>query len=122
MERTAWMQRDSPSSHLPPGSHALRGGGWGGQELQAPAQLKPPRAKASRAVRAPGGSTARCIQPESRRRDYEHTGDGGRAVSVHTAEPAPVFPYQVSSGPRSPGDRARPPAQLSGAMVPLQPL
>lgn len=51
------------AEHLPPGSHALRGGGWGGQELQAPAQLKPPRAKASRAVRAPGGSTARCIQP-----------------------------------------------------------
>lgn len=51
------------AEHLPPGSHALRGGGWGGQELQAPAQLKPPRAKASRAARAPGGSTARCIQP-----------------------------------------------------------
>lgn len=51
------------AEHLPPGSHALRGGGWGGQELQAPAQLRPPRAKASRAARAPGGSTARCIQP-----------------------------------------------------------
>lgn len=51
------------AEHLPPGSHALRGGGWGGQELQAPAQLKPPRAKASRAARAPAGSTARCIQP-----------------------------------------------------------
>lgn len=51
------------AEHLPPDSHALRGGGWGGQELQAPEQLRPPRAKASRAARAPGGSTARCIQP-----------------------------------------------------------
>lgn len=51
------------AEHLPPGSHELRGGGWGGQELQAPAQFRPPRAKASRAERAPGGSTARCIQP-----------------------------------------------------------
>lgn len=31
-------------------------------------------------------------------------------LSVHTADSGPVFPYQVSSGPRSPGDRARPPA------------
>lgn len=36
--------------------------------------------------------------------------------------PLPDASSQVSSGPRSPGDRARPPAQLSGAMVPLQPL
>lgn len=36
--------------------------------------------------------------------------------------PLPDASSQVSSGPRSPGDRARPLPQLSGAMVPLQPL
>lgn len=30
------------------------------------------------------------------------------------------FPYQVSSGPRSPGDRARPPAPALGGDGPLQ--
>lgn len=98
---------NGPNSHLPPGSHELRGGGWGGQELQAPAQLKPPRAKASRAERAPGGSTARCIQPKSVTRDHALTGkqnfQPGFQPNLFQA-----FPYQVSSGPRSPGDGARP--------------
>lgn len=108
------------AEHLPPGSHALRGGGWGGQELQAPAQLKPPRAKASRAARAPGGSTARCIQPGQQwpqepwrsgtapcpsslgRRSRSSRSDRS-AHCPQTATQSPSQPIPASVGASSPG-------------------
>lgn len=90
-----------PHSHLPPGSHELRGGGWGGQELQAPAQLKPPRAKASRAERAPGGSTARCIQPKSATRDHALTGKK-KPSAMFSAKPVPIFPLPGQQWPQEP--------------------
>lgn len=99
-ERNAQRSDNGPNSHLPPGSHELRGGGWGGQELQAPAQLKPPRAKASRAERAPGGSTARCIQPMSGTRD--HALAEAKPPAVHSAKPAPTLPLPGQQWPQEP--------------------
>lgn len=91
-------------SHLPPGSHELRGGGWGGQELQAPAQLRPPRAKASRAERAPGGSTARCIQPKSKSETNKGSCSSREAKhsATFSAKPVPSFPLPGQQWPQEP--------------------
>lgn len=89
-------------SHLPPGSHELRGGGWGGQELQAPAQLRPPRAKASRAERAPGGSTARCIQPKSETDKGSCSSREAKHSATFSAKPVPIFPLPGQQWPQEP--------------------